>query len=85
MRYIPSRSISRPSTRGWTNWNRRGRCFENEVGRGRVVLWVRRRMRPNGLVGESAGTFQLHAGVRGVVNMDDEDGMGDEGGSEPFS
>lgn len=83
MRYIPSLSNSRPLTRGWMNWKRRGRCFENEVGRGRVVPWVRRRMRPKGLVGESAGTFQLHAGVRGVVKVDDDEGTGDEGGSEP--
>lgn len=82
MRYIPSLSISRPSTQGWMNWNRRGRCLENEVGRGSVVPWVRRRMRPKGLVGESAGTFQLDAGVRGVVKAEDVDGMGDDGGSE---
>lgn len=40
-------------------------------------------MRPKGLVGESAGTFQLFAGVRGVVKTEDEDGKGDDGGSEP--
>lgn len=39
-------------------------------------------MRPKGLVGESAGTFQLDAGVRGVVKAEDVDGMGDDGGSE---
>ena len=42
-------------------------------------------MRPNGFVGESAGTFQLYAGVRGVVKAEDGDGMGDDGGSEPVN
>lgn len=41
-------------------------------------------MRPKGLVGESAGTFQLYAGVRGVMTAED-DGMGDDGGSEPVN
>ena len=36
-------------------------------------------MRPNGLVGESAGT--AHAGVRGVAS-EDVDAHGDDGGSE---
>ena len=35
-------------------------------------------MRPNGLVGESAGT--VHAGVLGVASKDD-DAHGDDGGS----
>lgn len=65
---------------------RRARCFEKGVDVGREVRLTRRFMRPNGLLGESEGTFQRRE-VRGVVNEEEEDACayshGEEGGSEP--
>lgn len=49
-----------------------------------MVLVVSRRARPNGLVGESEGTFQFMRlqGVLGVVYNEEAEVNGDDGGKE---
>lgn len=60
-------------------------CRPKDVGGGSVVPWMKRRIRPNGLVGESAGTVHAYAGVLGVTRTDEDDAQGDDGGSEEDS
>lgn len=50
-----------------------------------MVPWMKRWIRPNGLVGESAGTVHAYAGVLGVTRTDEDDAQGDDGGSEEDS
>lgn len=49
-----------------------------------MVLVVSRRARPNGLVGESEGTFQFLRlqGVLGVAYNEEAEVKGDDGGNE---